>query len=74
LVKFFPKLVRGIITFNIHPYHKENGYSAKDIWKRDNKKTNFAKNEGFSVLVIWDSEYRKNPQQTLKKCIEFINS
>lgn len=56
-----------------HPYHKENGYSAKDIWKRDNRKTNFAENEGFSVLVIWDSEYRKYPQQTLEKCIRFIN-
>ena len=41
--------------------------------KRDNRKTNFAKNEGFSVLVIWDSEYRKDPQQTLEKCIRFIN-
>jgi len=56
-----------------HPYHKESGYSAKDIWERDNRKTNFAKNEGFSVLVIWDSEYRKYPQQTLEKCIRFIN-
>lgn len=56
-----------------HPYHKKEGYRAKDIWLKDKNKIEFANNNGFEVLTIWDSEYRKNPQQTLQKCIEFIN-
>jgi hypothetical protein len=56
-----------------HPYHKTNKYRADKIWKRDGIKIELAKSNGFDVLVIWDSEYRKYPQQTLQKCIEFIN-
>ena len=56
-----------------HPYHKKEGYRAKDIWLKDRSKIELANNNGFEVLTIWDSEYRKNPQQTLQKCIEFIN-
>lgn len=56
-----------------HPYHKERGWTSKDIWKRDDVKIDLAKKEGYDVLVIWDSEYRKFPEQTLQKCIEFIN-
>jgi len=56
-----------------HPYHKEVGYTAKDIWLKDSKKIKLANDNGYKVLTVWDSEYRKNPQQTLEKCIEFIN-
>ena len=55
-----------------HPYHKESGYNSSDIWRKDNLKMDLAKNNGFETLVIWDSEYRKNPEQILQKCIEFI--
>lgn len=56
-----------------HPYNKGKGYTAKDIWTKDKHKIEIAKFNGFSVLTIWDSEYRKDPKQTLEKCIEFIN-
>ena len=47
--------------------------TAKSIWEKENKKINWIENRGYKVLIIWESEYRKNPQQTLEKCIEFIN-
>jgi uncharacterized protein YaeQ len=56
-----------------HPYHKKEGYSAKDIWEKDKRKIELANINGYDVLTIWDSEYRKHPQQTLDKCIEFLN-
>ena len=31
-------------------------------------------NLGYKVLTIWENDYRKNPQETLDKCIKFINS
>lgn len=56
-----------------HPYHKDKNWTAERIWEEDASKIELAKYNGFEVLTIWDSEYKKNPQQTLEKCIEFIN-
>jgi len=56
-----------------HPFHKTNNYTAEKIWEKDRIKTEIAIKNGFDVLTIWDSEYRKYPQQTLEKCIRFIN-
>jgi len=56
-----------------HPYHKTTNFSAAKIWEKDKIKLDLARKNGFDVLVIWDSEYRKNKQQTLEKCIQFIN-
>lgn len=56
-----------------HPYHKTHNWTSEKIWFRDKLKTDIAKSSGFDVLIIWDSEYRKNPQQILEKCIKFIN-
>lgn len=53
-----------------HPFRKGN--TAKQIWKKDKMKIDVAKNEGYDVLVIWDSEYRKNKQETIDKCVNFL--
>lgn len=55
-----------------HPYYKEKGPTANDIWKKDKLKIDLAKNEGFDVLVIWDSEYRKDKNKTIEKCLNFL--
>lgn len=57
-----------------HPYYKENGPSALETWQRDEKKINIAKERGFDVLVIWDSEYRKNKNKTIEKCLNFLKN
>lgn len=44
-----------------------------DIWNADKNKIDLIVERGYEVLVIWESDYKKNPQQTLEKCIEFIN-
>jgi hypothetical protein len=36
-------------------------------------KISLIESKGYKVLTIWESEYRNNPQQTLEKCIKFIN-
>ena len=54
-----------------NPFRKE--LTAKDIWERDTKKLEAAKSRGFDVLVIWDSEYKKNKEEIINKCIEFLN-
>ena len=32
-----------------------------------------ANDEGFDVLTIWDSEYKKNKMETIQKCLDFLN-
>lgn len=57
-----------------HPYYKKNGLKASDIWESDKIKTKEANNRGFEVLVIWDSEYKKNKEFIIQKCINFLKS
>ena len=55
-----------------HPYHKTKDYTAESIWNKDREKISLAKNNGYDVIIIWDSEYKKNPKQIIEKCIEFL--
>ena len=54
----------------VHPIMK---MTALEIWNKDSLKNFWIEKRGYKVLTIWESEYRKNPQQTLEKCIKFIN-
>jgi len=32
----------------------------------------YFKKYGFKVLVVWDSDYRTNPEKEIKKCMNFL--
>ena len=55
-----------------NPFRKD--LTAKDIWEKDNKKILIAKNNGFKILVVWDSEYKKNKEEIINKCKEFLRN
>lgn len=57
-----------------HPYHKTHNYCASKIWEKDEIKKQLAIENGFEILVIWDSDYRKTPELVLEKCIEFLKN
>ena len=59
--------------FQPEQIHRIKKKRAIDIWKDDEDKKNLIENLGYQLLIIWESEYKKNPQQTLEKCIQFIN-
>ena len=46
--------------------------TAKEIWTRDNKRLSLLREHGFDILVIWEDDYRKNPEEITKKCSEFF--
>lgn len=54
-----------------HPYRKH--LTAEEIWAKDAEKIKIANEHGFDVLTIWDSEYRKDKNGTLQKCLDFLN-
>ena len=46
-----------------------------EIWESDKIKLMTAKNNGYDVLVIWDSEYRwGNKEKVIKKCLNFLKN
>jgi G:T-mismatch repair DNA endonuclease (very short patch repair protein) len=54
----------------IHPIMK---ITANEIWNKDNMKNKWMEDRGFKILVVWESEYKKNPDETLQKCINFLH-
>lgn len=53
-----------------HPFRKT--ITSEEIWEKDSKKLNTAKEHGFGVLIVWDSEYKSNKELTIKKCVDFL--
>lgn len=33
-----------------------------------------AEKYGYKYLVVWESEYKNNPEGTIKKCLQFLTS
>lgn len=57
-----------------HPYYKHTALLAKDIWEKDQYKILLAKKNGYEILTIWDSEYKKNKELVIEKCLNFLNN
>jgi G:T-mismatch repair DNA endonuclease (very short patch repair protein) len=60
--------------YNENYIHTIMNKSAKEIWDNDEKKIRWMNEHSYQVLTIWESEYRKNPEQTLEKCLNFLNN
>lgn len=46
--------------------------SAQELWDYDKEKINTANQYGYQVLTVWESDYNKDPQGTIQKCINFL--
>jgi len=47
---------------------------AKDIWKNDSEKIKLYNNLGYKVIVIWEKDYKENPEKIIDKIVgEIIN-
>lgn len=53
----------------ICPY---NNMSQLEIHERDNIKHLVAIDNGYKILVIWENDYKKDPEKELQKCINFL--
>ena len=55
-----------------HPFRKH--ITAQEMWDKDKRKLDIAIENGYEVLVVWDSEYRwGDKQEIIDKCIGFLN-
>lgn len=60
--------------YNEHDFIERKDSEAWEIWKKDSYKIKTAESYGYKVLVVWESEYNENKENTIQKCIDFINS
>jgi very-short-patch-repair endonuclease len=86
LLDFTLVLKKKCIEFNGDYFHcnpasfKETFYNsrikkfAKDIWQADEIKKQAILSCGLELLIVWENDYRKNPQEIVQKCLNFINS
>ncbi len=54
-------------------YNSRLKMKAKEKWKKDKEKIDFAKSKGYDVKVIWEKDYKDNPNKVIKECLEFLN-
>lgn len=78
---------RKIIEFNGDYWHAnpqkyhsnetislKGGRTAKEIWEADAKKIALAESCGYQVKVVWESDYKRNPQKIIEECLEWLKS
>lgn len=64
---WFPKLNFGI------EYNGDYWHNREDNKKRDRKKLAEAREKNIDILVIWESEWKTNPDKIKNKIVEILN-
>jgi hypothetical protein len=54
-------------------YNKSTKCTAKEKWKSDKRKLDYAISKGYDVLVIWESEWKNDKENIIEKCKRFID-
>lgn len=54
-------------------FNKSVGLYAHELWEKDRIKKECAVSNGYKILTIWESDYKEDPEGTIKKCIRFLN-
>lgn len=47
-------------------------YKAHEIWERDKNRTNFLKQLGYDVVVVWESDYKRDSKRIVNEICEKI--
>lgn len=53
-----------------NPYDKT--LTAKQMWLNDKEKIDLARSKGFDVMIIWERDYRENPETSIGNIIKTI--
>jgi G:T-mismatch repair DNA endonuclease (very short patch repair protein) len=58
--------------YDANYYNTKKGIFAEQIWEKDSQKIEYAEKVGYVILVVWQKDYKENPEKILKKCINFL--
>lgn len=53
----------------VHPYSKK---SAIEIWTSDCMKNQHAIDNGYSLMVVWESDFNNSKQEVIDRCTRFL--
>lgn len=51
---------------------KAGKITAAQIWESDKNRLAALKQQGYKVLVIWESDFKENKEREIQKCINFL--
>lgn len=46
---------------------------ASDIWEKDANKVRDLIAKGYDVLIVWEDEFKREPEKTINKCKQFLD-
>jgi G:T-mismatch repair DNA endonuclease (very short patch repair protein) len=50
-----------------------NPVVAQDIWFNDKQRIDGYTRAGYQVHIVWESDYRNNPDKVIEQCLQFLN-
>ncbi len=60
--------------FEANYFNTQIKMTASEKWQYDKIKIAIAKENGYEILVIWESEYKVCPDAVIQKCIDFLST
>jgi very-short-patch-repair endonuclease len=54
--------------------NKVSGLSAEEIWEKDKKRIKVYEENGFTVKIIWEDDFKKNPEKIILDILSFLKS
>ncbi len=55
-------------------YVAHKARTAQEIWEMDRIKHNEIRSAGYELLVIWESDFRKNKEEVIEECKKFLST
>jgi len=53
-------------------FTNRSDWTSQMLWDYDKSKKALAESNGYDVFVVWESEWKKDKENTLRKCKEFL--
>lgn len=50
------------------------GFTAEELWMRDAYRASIIEQLGYEILVIWESEFKADPESVISKCKHFLEN
>lgn len=55
-------------------YKGKDALLAKDVWERDARKLTGLRQLGYKVHIVWENDYRNNPDTIIQECLQFLTN
>lgn len=53
-------------------FNKRTNKTAQQKWKEDKEKIDLAKNNGYQVLIIWETDYVRDKNKVIDLCLQYL--